>query len=149
MMLNDMERLNQLKQQGFFCSQIILIQGLEMLGKHNPDVVRVMHPLANGLGGSGEICGALTGAACLLGLYAGKGAPEDEVDYRLDMMVMELVDWFKEQYLPRYGGIRCGEILEENPANKPARCPELVQSCLQKAKELLVENGFELSGIEV
>jgi len=145
-MLGDMEGLNRLKQQGFFCSQIILIEGLEMLGKYNPDVVRVMHPLANGLGGSGEICGALTGAACLLGLYAGKGTPEDEVDYRLDMMVTELVVWFKEQYTPRFGGIRCEDLLEGNPANRPARCPELVSACLQKAKDLLVENGFELTG---
>jgi C_GCAxxG_C_C family probable redox protein len=148
-MLGDMERLMQLKRQGFFCSQIILIEGLEMLGKNNPDVVRAVNPLANGLGNSGEICGALTGAACLLGLYAGKGAPEDETDYRLDIMVMDLVDWFKDQYVPRYGGIRCDEILENNPTLKPTRCPELVLACLQKSKELLVENGFELSGIDV
>lgn len=147
-MLDDMQRLNYRKQQGFFCSQIILLEGLEMLGKQNPDLVRAMHPLANGLGGSGEICGALTGAACLLGLYAGKGAPEDDVDERLDVMVTQLVDWFTE-YTAQYGSIRCEDILQGNPANRPARCPGLVLACLQKDKELLVENGFDLSGIEL
>jgi C_GCAxxG_C_C family probable redox protein len=147
-MLDEMEHINRLRQQGFFCSQMILIEGLMMLGKQDSDVVRVMHPLANGIGGSGEICGALTGAACLLGLYAGKGAPEEENDERLDPMVMELVGWFKEENIPRYGDIRCAEILQGNPANRSARCPGLVMASLQKAKELLVENGFDLSGVE-
>ena len=35
-MIDNMERLIKLKQQGFFCSQIILIEGLEMMGKENP-----------------------------------------------------------------------------------------------------------------
>ncbi len=147
-MFDEMDRINQLRQQGFFCSQIILMEGLEMLGKRSPEAVRAMHPLANGLCGSGELCGALTGAAGLLGLYAGRGAPEEESDYRLDGMVLELVAWFKAQNLPRYGGIRCDEILEGSPANRPARCPALVLESLQKAKELLVENGFDLSGLE-
>jgi len=148
-MFDEMERINQLRQQGFFCSQIILMEGLEMLGKHSPEAVRAMHPLANGLCGSGELCGALTGGASLLGLYAGRGAPEDPADYRLDVMVQELVDWFREQNVPRYGGIRCDEILEGNPNNRPGRCPALVLDTLQKAKELLVENGFDLSGQEL
>lgn len=148
-MLDDMQRLNQLKEQGFFCSQIIMLEGLDLLGKRNPDLVRSMHALAHGIGYSGEICGALTGAACLLGLYAGKGAPEDQNDPRLDQMLMELVDWFKEQYVPRFGSIRCEDILMSRPALQVSPCPELVQSSLQKVKELLVENGFDLSGIEV
>lgn len=148
-MIDDMERLRQLKQQGFFCSQIILLEGLEMLGKRNPEVVRAVHPLANGLGNSGEICGALTGAACLLGLYAGKGSPEEPVDERLDLMANQLVEWFKAEFGTRFGGIRCDDILQDNPAFRSTRCPELVLACLQKAKDLLVENGFDLSGIEL
>ncbi len=146
-MIDDMERLRQRKQQGFFCSQIILLEGLEMLGKENPDLVKAVHPLAGGLSFSGELCGALSGAACLLGLYAGKGRPEEAPDYRLDAMVNELVEWFKGEFGARYGGIRCQEILQDNPAFQSARCPELVLSSLQKAKDLLVENGFDLSGL--
>lgn len=147
-MFDEMERLKQRKQQGFFCSQIILLEGLEMMGKENPDLVKAVHPLAGGLGFSGELCGALTGAACLLGLYAGKGSPTEPADYRLDVMVNELVDWFKGEFGPRFGGIRCEEILQNNPAFQSSRCPELVLACLQKAKDLLVENGSDLSGLQ-
>ena len=70
--------------------------GLEQQGKHNPDLVRAMTGLANGLGHCGKICGVVTGAVCLLGLYAGRGeAQEPKTDGVLDSMVQELVAWFE------------------------------------------------------
>lgn len=146
--MDEMERIVELKQQGFYCSQIILLMGMDLLGKNNPDLVRSMNGLTHGLGYSGEICGALTGGACLLGLYAGKGAPEEPEDPRVDFLVEDLVKWFKAEYIPRYGGIRCEEILRDVPRGQIARCPVLVIESFQKVKELLVENGFDLSGIE-
>lgn len=146
--MDDVEQLMKLRKQGFYCSQIILLQGLEHMGKSNPDLIRAMHGLAGGLGFSGELCGALTGGACLLGLYAGKGVPEQEEDPRLIFMVEDLVKWFKSEYAEQFGGIRCEEILAGNNQNMVARCPLLVASVLQKAKELLVENGYDLAGLE-
>lgn len=146
--MDDVEQLMKLRKQGSYCSQIILLQGLEHMGKSNPDLIRAMHGLAGGLGFSGELCGALTGGACLLGLYAGKGVPEQEEDPRLIFMVEDLVKWFKSEYAEQFGGIRCEEILAGNNQNMVARCPLLVASVLQKAKELLVENGYDLAGLE-
>ena len=85
--MDGMEQMMALRKQGFYCSQILILQGLELMGKSNPDLVRAMQGLAGGMGFSGEICGALTGGACLLGLYAGKGLPEQEGDPRLAFMV--------------------------------------------------------------
>ena len=141
-----MLRMQELKQQGFFCSQILIILGLEMKGKSNPDLVRCMHGLVGGLGFTGETCGTLTGGACLLGLYAGKGLPEEQEDPRLLLMIEALVKWFKERFGAQYGGITCNQILEDNPKNQLTRCPHLVAETYQQVKELLVENGFDLSG---
>jgi len=146
--MDDREQLMALRQQGFYCSQIIMLQGLEMTGKSNPDLVRAMHGLAGGLGFSGELCGALTGGASLLGLYAGKGVPEQPEDPRLDFMIADLVNWFKAEYGEQFGGIRCAEILAGDGQNKTVRCPVMVMGVLQKVKELLVENGVDLSGLE-
>jgi len=146
--MDETERMIELKRQGFYCSQIILLLGMDLLGKDNPDLVRSMHGLARGLGDSAEICGALTGSACLLGLYAGKGFPDEEEDPRLDLMVGDLVRWFKSAYIPRFGGIRCEEILSNDPRGLTTRCPVLVSDSFQKVKELLVENGFDLSGLD-
>lgn len=146
--MENIERIRELRQQGFYCSQIILIMGMELQGKSNPDLVRSMHALAGGIGFSGELCGALSGAACLLGYYAGKGLPEQTEDLRLEFMLRELVKWFKAEYEPLYGSIRCESILAGDRKNSPARCPLMVDASFQKAKELLVENGYDLSGLD-
>lgn len=146
--MDDMTRMQELKRQGFFCSQILIILGLELQGKSNPDLVRCMHGLVGGLGFMGETCGTLTGGACLLGLYAGKGEPAEEFDPRLFIMIEALVKWFKERFGTQYGGITCNHILEDNPRNQLTRCPQLVAETYQKVKELLVENGFDLSGTD-
>ena len=146
--MEDMDQLLTLRKQGFYCSQIILLRGLDLTGKSNPDLVRAMHGLAGGLGFSGELCGALTGGAALLGLYAGKGAPEQAEDPRLMFMAQDLVKWFKAEYGAQFGGIRCEEILAGSSENQAKRCPLLVTGVFQKVKELLVENGFDLYGVE-
>ncbi|HEY3415329.1 MAG TPA: C-GCAxxG-C-C family protein [Armatimonadota bacterium] len=140
--------MRELKAQGFFCSQIILIMALELRGEENPQLVRAAHGLAGGIGFAGELCGALTGGGCLLGLYAGKGTPEEEDDPRLLFMAEDLVRWFKQEYEPVYGGLLCTDIIEGNNANKATRCPVIVAATLHKVKELLVENGFDLSGMD-
>jgi len=83
-----------------------------------------------------------------LGLYAGKGIPDQEEDPRLFFMLEDLVAWFKSEFVPQYGGIRCDEILNVTRQTKQPPCPLLVSGVTQKVKELLVENGFDLSGLD-
>lgn len=147
--MDELERIKELKQQGFYCSQILVILGMDLMGKENPDLVRSMNALAGGIGWSGELCGALTGGACLTGLYAGKGLPEETEDWRLNAMLNDLVSWFEAEVGSQYGGIRCEDILQSDRTNIPTRCPHIVVNTFQKVKELLVENGFDLSGISV
>jgi C_GCAxxG_C_C family probable redox protein len=143
---DEMLRMIRLAGQGFYCSQILLFMGLEAQGKSNPDLIRAMSGLAGGLGFTGDTCGALTGGACLLGLYAGRGTPEEQEDENLNLMVSELVDWFSEGYGKLYGGIRCEIILGDDPRNRTARCPNMVLGVYEKVKTLLSEYGFDLSG---
>ena len=147
--MDEMDRLIELRKQGFFCSQILILLGLELQGKDNPDLVRAMHALAGGLGFTGETCGSLLGGASLLGLYAGKGTPAEDENLKLNFMVEDLVRWFKSDYGQKYGGIRCVDIVGDSGRNMAERCPLIVLSTFQKVKELLVENGFDLAGNEL
>ena len=146
--MNDLEQMKEMKAQGFYCSQILIKLGLELQGLENPELVRAMHGLAGGLGFTGELCGALSGGVSLLSLYAGKGLPEEIEDPRLNLMIMNLVNWFKQEYIPLYGSIRCQEILAVTDSGQPPPCPLLVAATFQRVKELLVENGFDLAGPE-
>lgn len=135
-------RMLQRVQQGFHCSEILLFAGLEAQGKLNPDLIGAVSGLAGGVGFSGDLCGALTGGACLLGLYGGRGDENEVPDPRLNIMVGELVDWFSEKFGGQYGGIRCSEIIQDDPRNQPERCPRIVSGVLKKVKSLLNEHGF-------
>ena len=136
------DRLIQLKEQGFCCSQSLLLAGLEDQGKINVDLVRSVSGLAAGLF-SGEICGALTGGACLLGLYAGRGTMGAPEDHRLCIMVAELVEWFSREYGQQFGGIRCDDILGDDPA-ACVWCLAIVLGTYEKTRALLSEYGFDL-----
>ncbi len=143
--MEELMRMMELKQQGFFCSQILLSMALEDRGESNPALIRAARGLAGGLGFARETCGALTGGACLLGLYSGKGLPDEPDDPRTDQMVQEMVAWFKEEHGQNYGGIRCEEILASEPANMKTRCPNLVITTYEKANELLEKYGVQNS----
>lgn len=138
-------RMITLAGQGFYCSQILLALALEAQGKENPDLIRAMAGLAGGLGFTGDTCGALTGGACVLALYAGKGLPEESEDEKLNLMISDLVDWFTEEFGKRHGGIRCETILGDDPRSRSAKCPSLTIGTYEKVKALLMEYGFELT----
>lgn len=133
-------RMMALKQHGFYCSQILLSMALQDREESNPALIRAARALAGGLGFAGETCGALSGGACLLGLYVGRGLPEEPEDPRLDTMIQELVAWFRAEHGQKYGGIRCEEIVAGDPANMRARCPGIVVTTYEKSNELLHKN---------
>lgn len=140
----DFMRMLEISQQGFYCSQILLMLGLEKQGKDNPDLIRSMAGLAGGLGFTGKVCGTLSGGACLLALYAGRGKAEEPEDARLNLMINELVDWFNDKYTKAYGGIDCNDILAENPHNQVERCPQIVYETYLKVQEILTGNDYDI-----
>ena len=143
--MDDLEQMMEFKTQGFSCSQVILKMALEMQGKENPDLIRAMQGLAGGLGYTGDVCGGLTGAVCMLGLYAGRGLPEEEDEPRLMFMIEDLLKWFKQEYGVPCGGIHCENLVGQDRKKVAEICPNLIAATYQRAKELLVENGFDLS----
>lgn len=137
-----MFRMMDLKSKGFYCSQIMMLLALEAQEKENPDLIRAMAGLAFGVG-IGEVCGALTGGACILSLYAGKGTEEDDEHFCLMSMLNDLGEWFRETYGGQYGGTSCNAITEDGTLRNE-RCGAVVAATYQKVLELLTENDFDL-----
>ncbi len=137
-------RMMELALQGFGCSQILVKMALEAQSKDDVGLVRAVSGLHGGLGFSGKTCGALTGGCCVLGLYAGRGAAGEVEDARLMPMVQELVEWFEREYEPRYGGIDCADILQDDSRNRLTRCPEIVTAVFDKIAQILTANGYDL-----
>ncbi len=127
------ERIWEMKLSGYCCSQVIIAMGLELQGKENKDLLNAMSALCNGFY-SGLLCGALSGAACLLSMYDAQKSAE--------VMIPELVNWFQEVYETT----DCEEILDGDPMAKVEKCPNIVINTYEKALEILDENHCCLEG---
>ncbi len=139
-----MLRIMELDYQGYYCSQVLLILALESQGKTNPDLVRAMGGLAHGSGFTNGFCGTLTGAACFLGLYAGKGSDDEYEDENLKHMLKDLGDWFENTFGRRYGDVTCEAIVGDRSEIRQ-RCAEVVAQTYVKVLELLNAGGYDVS----
>lgn len=133
------DRMLELSQEGYFCAQILLILALESEGKECPDLIRAMGGLNGGIGNTGGTCGSLTGGACFLSYFAGKGEADELEHPDCNVMIRKLTEWFQE-YTAEYGGISCDCILERDSRNKLERCPAVISAVLEKCMELLEEH---------
>ncbi|MGD0844105.1 MAG: DVU_1555 family C-GCAxxG-C-C protein [Geobacteraceae bacterium] len=139
-----MLRMMELDYNGYYCSQILMILALEAQGKNDPDLVRAMGGLAHGSGFDDGICGTLTGAACLLGLYASKGSDEEHEDEQLKFMLKDLGDWFEQTFGRRYGDVTCEAIVGDRTEMRQ-RCAAVVEETYTKVLELLSAGGYDIS----
>lgn len=132
----------ELRQKGYYCSQILLLLALRLQGKENPDLVRAMSGLARGTTGRLGVCGTLTGAACLLAFYAARGSDEEKENDQYPGMLKELWTWFEETYGSQYGGVTCGEILSDG-TDPRQRCGPIIAETYAKAMDILTSHGFD------
>jgi C_GCAxxG_C_C family probable redox protein len=96
--------------QKFHCSQAIAAAGQEKLGKGNDDVIRAMGAFGGGLGGNGEVCGALAGGLAVLGLRYSRAQSNEKENPKMWADAEELVRRFRDEIVQRNGSILCRDI---------------------------------------
>ncbi len=131
--MDDLVRLHELRQSGLCCAQAIMQLALECRGEEDPGLIRALGGLCNGMG-QGLVCGALSGAACMLSYIDAKAARTE--------IIPRLTEWFKDEY--GANGINCDDILEGDHHNHIRICPSLIDNVYREAKELLEEYGYDL-----
>lgn len=136
----------ELGGKGYTCAQIVISGALRHLGRENPDLVRAMSGLGQGGGCAGELCGALSGGLCLLGLHLGKGLDSELPDPHEQLMYNNLVEWFRREH-GAGGKITCDAILGIAPGEacvmNQGLCGQMVASVMDYAVALLLERGFD------
>ena len=68
-----------------------------------------MGAFGGGLGGNGEVCGAVVGALGVLGLRFGRGTEEEKEDRKISPYSKEVVQRFRD-IVKNHGGISCWDI---------------------------------------
>jgi hypothetical protein len=133
-MQDDIRRLHQLLNEGQCCAAALVRMALERRGEDNPRLVQAVRGLCGGVH-DGLLCGALTGAACMLNVADPERANDE--------MVPELARWFRTEVAAQYGGSDCAAIVGPDPAAKAVRCPPLVEATYRQAKEILKNHGHD------
>jgi C_GCAxxG_C_C family probable redox protein len=68
-----------------------------------------MGAFGGGLGGNGEVCGAVVGALAVLGLRFGRGTEQEKEDPKMSPYSKEILQRFRE-IVKNHGGILCRDI---------------------------------------
>ncbi|WP_414151470.1 DVU_1555 family C-GCAxxG-C-C protein [Acetobacterium carbinolicum] len=137
--------LFQLASKGYCCTQCMVKMIMEMEEKENPDLIRAMGGLCNGIGNSQKNCGVLTGAIAVFGLYAGKGEDHEYAKAGYDRMVKDYMEWFEE----RNGSLDCMDLIgvslfknTDRSMTFPVKCGELIKEGFLQMNKILRKNGY-------
>ena len=149
--MNEKERAVELFKEGFNCSQSVFVAFSHRFGIDEETAKKVSAGLGGGLGRMREVCGAVSGAAMVIGSITaaidGKDSDSKQKNY-------ELVREFVERFTKRNGSIICRELLgldvkmekSAQPEKRTAEyykkrpCVELVSDAVEILTELIKEN---------
>ncbi|MDP4092831.1 MAG: C-GCAxxG-C-C family protein [Bacillota bacterium] len=133
-------------KNGFNCSQAVFSAYSSELGLDTEMALKVAGAFGGGMGHTGEVCGAVSGALMLIGLKYGKTKKDDnEAKERTYALVKEFSRRFKEIH----GTVRCTELLGYDLSSEEqliaARdkglfssvCPKLVKDACEIVETLL------------
>ena len=137
-----MDRIMELSRCGYFCGQILAILMLDTIGEENPGLVKAMGGLNGGVGFSLGCCGCMTGGACVISYFTGKGEDTGRDSPEHKTALGEFTRWFEEEMTADYGGIDCRDITKGNPAKRVEFCPQIIASTYEKCMEILGEKGL-------
>lgn len=135
------ERAAKYFKEGYNCSQSVLKAGAETLGLRIPsDIIKATTGFSGGIGYSGCVCGALTGAVMLIGLArATMDAGRNKKNKRVAKESALFYRWFERNFSsPCCRAIRQGRPFFNKEVEK--RCTELTAQTARRVVEILRED---------
>ena len=121
------------------CPQGTALSLFEEFGVGSMEIIKALTPFP-GIGGTGEICGGITGSLITFGLYFGS---DDRMDYQAVDQTIIIAQEFMASFQRELGEIYCADIIESvilghrlNPGESPAAMQRFAQ-----------EKGFEKCGL--
>ena len=149
--MNEKERAVELFHEGYNCAQSVFTAFSYRFGIDEETAKKISAGLGGGVGRMREVCGAVSGAAMVIGSVCsateGKDSDSKQKNY-------ELVREFADRFIKRNGSIVCRELLGldvkmENTAKPDSRTAEYYKKrpCVElvgDAAEILAEIINEL-----
>ena len=139
----------ELFREGYNCAQAVLIAFGDVTGLEQQTAARLASSFGGGLARMREVCGAVSGAAMVLGLTEGYADPADHPAKKAHY---HLVQEFARRFREENGSIICRELLAgsdhlhgNDPEARTAEyyrkrpCPLLVRDAAEILDEMLKE----------
>lgn len=147
---NEMqEKAIELFKQRMHCSQVLAMVGMEKLGNIDPSVIKALGAFGGGIGGTGNLCGALVGAVSVIGSLYSRGSLEEKENPRMWAATKTVLKNFEALTTP-HGGINCCQIARvdwmdrdqikdfyRNPESRRQHCITIVGETARALGELL------------
>lgn len=103
------EKAVELLMSGFGCAEATLLPLSEEFNKKSPLIPRIATGFAGGIGGTGQICGALSGATMAIGLQIGcDNAEEKEKRFAAVESVRQMIAEFEKEF----GTSQCKTLIQ-------------------------------------
>lgn len=120
--MNRVDKAAELFLEGFNCSQSVFAAFCDRFGMDEETAKRVSAGLGGGVGRMREVCGAVSGAAMVLGSIVSATEGDDKESKAKNY---ELVREFAERFKQRHGGtVICREMLKLNVPMENSVMPE-------------------------
>jgi len=121
------------------CAQATALTLMEEFGLGNMEVLKALTPFP-GIGGTGEICGGITGSLITFGLFFGSDNP---LDYEAKGKTIQTAQKFMDLFEEALGHRHCADIIETVTIGYRLNPGESEEAMMTFAKE----KGFEKCGL--
>jgi C_GCAxxG_C_C family probable redox protein len=121
------------------CAQGTALALMEEFGLGNMDIIKALTPFP-GVGGTGDMCGGITGSLMAFGLFFGV---EDRLDYVATDKVIKISQKFMAFFEGELGHMYCADIIENIILGHRLNPGESDQAMVQFSHE----KGFEKCGL--
>ena len=142
------------------CSQVLAMIGLEKLGVNDPSVIKALGAFGGGIGGTGNICGALVGAVSVIGSLYSRSSLDEKDNPRMWASTKAVMKQF-EELTAAHGGINCCQIARVdwmdrdqvkdfygNPESRRQHCITVVGETARALGELLEQEAKVMAAKE-
>ena len=141
------KRAEELFRQGYNCAQSVLLAFGDVTGLDYDTAAKLSSSFGGGLGRMREVCGAVSGAAMVLGVVKGYASPDDPEAKRAHY---RLIQEFARRFREENGSIICRELLQGTGATmggdpearteayyKKRPCAELVRCAAEILEDMI------------
>jgi len=121
------------------CAQGTALALMEEFGLGNMDIIKALTPFP-GIGGTGEICGGITGSLITFGLFFGS---DDRMDYEATNNTIMTAQKFMAFFEGKIGHLYCADIIEKVILGRRLNPGDSEEAMFTFASE----KGFEKCGL--